>query len=148
MARTIAGVIVGYLAMFAGVFVTFSVFYLIVGTEGAFRPGSYEVTTLWIIGSFILGLLAAIVGGLVCLAIAREARAATVLAIFVIVLGAVMAIAAMGEQPNLGPRAGDVALLESMSKAIQPKWVTFLNPLVGAVGVLIAARMRPPRESG
>jgi hypothetical protein len=33
-------------------------------------------------------------------------------------------------------------MFDAMSNAIQPVWVALLNPLLGAVGVLIGARMR------
>ena len=42
MARTIISVIVGYFAMLVLAFVGFTCAYLIVGQDGAFKPGLYE----------------------------------------------------------------------------------------------------------
>ena len=63
MWRAILSVIAGYLAMFLFVFVSFSAAYLTMGTEGAFQPGSYEVSGLWLAVSFVLSLGAAVGGG-------------------------------------------------------------------------------------
>jgi hypothetical protein len=72
MLRAAGSVVVGYLVMFVVVFATFTVAYLAMGTEGAFRPGTYDVTALWLIVSLLLSFVAATVGGLVCATIARS----------------------------------------------------------------------------
>ena len=55
MLRTIGAVVLGYLAMALVVFVALSGAYLAVGADGAFRPGVYEVSALWIGISLVVG---------------------------------------------------------------------------------------------
>lgn len=65
---------------------------------------------------------------------------AKVLALLVVVLGVLMAIPSVTSKVDPGPRTGDVSNLEAMQKAQQPTWLSFLNPFIGAAGVLIAMR--------
>jgi len=43
MIRNTFGVVLGYVAMFAFVFITFTILYFILGADGSFEPGTYEV---------------------------------------------------------------------------------------------------------
>ena len=59
--RAIAGVIVGYIVMFAGVFVTLSIAWSVLKADGAFMEApSWEHSTTWIVASLVLGLVVAI----------------------------------------------------------------------------------------
>ncbi len=148
MFRSIAAVVVGYLVMFLLVFTLFTAAYLAMGTEAAFTPGTYEVSTLWVVISFVLGLVAALVGGYVCAAIARRGKAPLALAALVLGLGLLFAIPVLTAPKASAPRAGGVPNLEAMQNARTPGWVALLNPFVGAVGVLLGARLkRGPVES-
>ena len=148
MYRSIAAVVVGYLVMFLLVFTLFTAAYLAMGTEAAFTPGTYEVSTLWVVISFVLGLVAALVGGYVCAAIARRGKAPLALAALVLGLGLLFAIPMLTAPKASAPRAGGVPNLEAMRNARTPGWVALLNPFVGAVGVLLGARLkRGPVES-
>jgi uncharacterized membrane protein YedE/YeeE len=144
MGRAILAVILGYVVMFLVVFLTFSGAYLAMGTEAAFQPGKYEPSTLWLVVSFILGFIAAIAGGCTCVWIAKNTKAALGLAGLVLVLGLAMAGAIMMEPPDARPatRTGDVPNLEAMQNARTPLWVAFVNPFLGAVGVLLGARLK------
>ena len=149
MARTILGVIAGYLTMFVAVFLMFTVAYVALGTDGAFKPGSYDVSGVWIAISMVLGLVAAVAGGVVCAAVARNPKAPILLAVVVIVLGVLLALPALmspnGESPGI--RTGDVGNMEAMSKAKIPAWISLVNPVIGAVGVLIGGGMRRNRQA-
>ena len=72
MVRKILGVIAGYLAMAAFVFLTFSILYALLGAENTFEPGSYKVSSTWLVLSIILGLIAAIIGGYICILVSRS----------------------------------------------------------------------------
>ena len=147
MWRNVGAVILGYVVMFAVVFVTFSIAFLMMGTTGAFEEGSYDVTVLWLIISFALGLIAAVAGGFACAAVAKGSRAPLALAGLVLVLGLLMALpvltASDDGQPD--PREADVSTYDAMQQAKQPPWVTLANPFVGVVGVLLGAKLRPGR---
>jgi hypothetical protein len=144
MGRLIAAVVVGYLAMSAFVFTTFSLAYLAIGAERAFKPGSYEVSALWLVGSFALGFVGALAGGWVCAAIGRSARAVKALAVVVVVLGIALAVPAMLGRSTPAPRSAAVGNMEAMQRAQTPRWVALLNPLVAVAGVLIAGRRKLP----
>jgi hypothetical protein len=47
-----------------------------------------------------------------------------------------------GEAPL---RLGELSNLEAMQNARQPAWLMYLNPVLGAVFVLVGARMRQVR---
>jgi hypothetical protein len=142
MARTIASVVVGYLVMFAVVFGIFSMAYLAMGTDRAFKPGTYDVSATWLVTSFVLGFVAAVIAGLVCAALARSANGPRALAAVVVVLGVLMAIPTLSAPPGPATRDAAVANLEAMRNARTPAWVAFLNPVIGAAGVLLGGSRR------
>ena len=144
--RSFGGVVLGYVMMVAFVFLSFSLAYRLLGADRAFQPGTYDVTTLWIVTSFILGLAGAILGGYVCEAISRTAKAAKVLAVLVLVLGFAFAVPVLTNTSPAPPREGAVSNAAAMQNAKQPGWVALLNPLFGAIGVLIGAGARARRE--
>lgn len=142
MARAIVGVIVGYFVMMILVFLSFSGAYLVLGADGAFQPRSYEVSPLWIVLSIVLGLVAAVAGGYVCALISKLPKPPLVLALVVVILGVLSAIPVMLDTADYAPRTADVPNVEAMMFAKQPVWVVLWNPVIGAVGVLLGARLR------
>ena len=149
MARKILGVIVGYVVMALLVFLTFSVAYLAMGANHAFKPGTYNVSLRWIALSFVLGLIAAIVGGYTCALIARSTGAAQVFAGVVVVLGILFAIPVLtGSDTRPNTRPAEVPNMQAMQNARTPAWVALLNPIVGAVGVLVGASIRQKTTEG
>ena len=144
MVRNILGVVLGYITMFAFVFITFTILYFILGAEGSFESGTYEVSPIWIVISFMLSLAAAVLGGYICVLIAKNQKAALVLAGLVLVLGIAMAIPALGDATNevQEMRSADVPNMEAMQKAKQPPIVLLLNPIIGALGVFAGSKLR------
>ena len=143
MLKTIGAVILGYVVIFVLVFLTFSAAYLGMGADRAFKPQSYDVAGLWIVVSIVLSLIAAVVGGFVSFRVGGD-RAVKVLAIVVVVLGILMAVPALMGPPSgePEPRTAAVGNMEAMSKAKPPTWLNFVNPLIGAAGVLAGGRRR------
>jgi hypothetical protein len=92
----------------------------------------------------VVGLIAGILGGWVCAIIARTKRGANALAIVVLALGLLMAIPAFLAEPVTEPRGSDVSSMDAMMKAQTPPWITVVNPIIGAIGVLIGASLRRP----
>lgn len=144
MVRNILGVVLGYVAMFAFVFISFTVLYLILGADGSFESGTYEVSIVWIIISFILGLAAAVLGGYLCVLISKNNKAVLVLAAFVLIFGIVMAIPALGESADdvYEMRKNDVSNMEAMQNAKQPAYMLILNPIIGALGVFAGSKLK------
>ena len=149
MARSIGGVVAGYVCMALFVFATFSITYLAMGADGAFQAGSYEVSTLWIVVSFALSVGAAVVGGFVCATIAKNMTACYVLAGIVLVLGLLMTIPVLtgGYEGMPEVRDGSVGNFEAMQYARQPAWIALLNPIIGAGGIVFGGRMKKLPET-
>jgi hypothetical protein len=141
MVRFIAAIVVGYLVMLVLVFVLFTAAYPLFGVDRLFEPGTYHAATGWIAMSFVIGLTAAMSGGQTAARIAPKTQAPLWLATVVLVLGGLMAIpVAMSADSNRGGvRPPTATMSDAMAHAQQPLWVALLNPLVGAVGVLIGA---------
>jgi|GEM_PF-281552 len=141
--RRIIGIIAGYLAMAVFLFVTFSILYLILGSDGSFKPGSFQISTAWAVFSIILTSLAAIDGGLVCMLIAKHRGSLYLLAAFILVVGIASTV------PKFSPtdpyankvRIGHVSNIEAMQNAIQPVSVLLINPILSAAGIILGGNL-------
>ncbi len=123
--------------------------YLILGAEGAFQPGNYQASTTWLVLSTILGLIAAVLGGLVCVIIAKDHKAAIWLAGLVLVLGIIFAIPGLNapEAETNKVREGNVDNIEAMQNAKQPPIALILNPIIGAIGVMAGSRLKKSNQA-
>lgn len=142
MLRAVLGVIVGYAVMAVVIIAVFVGAFLALGVERAFQPDSYEITTLWLAISIVISFGGAILGGYACAAVSKSMRACQVLAIIVVVLGLLLCLPAMkrGNGPNV--RAGEIPSLQAAQLGVAPPWAHLLTPVLGAVGVLLGARLR------
>ncbi len=143
MGKMIGSAIVGYIVMFVVVFLLFSAAYLALGASGAFQPGTWDPSGVWILLSIAIGVVAGIAGGYVCKAIAKDAMGPKILIGIVIVLGLLFAIPVFTSSPDVvaTARPETVPMFDAMSNAKQPGWVALLNPILGVVGVLLGAKM-------
>ena len=144
MARSIIAVIVGYVAMFVLVSATFICAFLLMGTDWAFKPNSFEASNAWNIMALVVSLVIAVIAGFICAAIARGGKAPVALAIVVFALGILFAIPTLfaNKQNANRIRTGNISQMEAMQNATQPAWVPFTFPILGAVGVLIGGKLR------
>lgn len=148
MVRFLGSIVVGYVVMAATVIALFAAAHPLLGVERLFEPGTYEAARGWILLSFAISLLAAMTGGAVCARLAPATSAPIWLAAIVLVLGGLMAIplVAGASSSRGGVRAPGSTMTDAMAQAQQPKWVALLNPLVGALGVLMGAGPRGSRR--
>ncbi len=150
--RAIAGVIVGYIVMVIGVFVTLSIAWLVLKADGAFLEApSWEPSMTWTVTSLVLGLVVAIIGGFVCVLIAgKGSKAPIALAILIVVMGAISAAMHLAKQngEELPPRTSEITMFEAMQYTEAPMLSLIGNPIVGAVGALIGARLRGGKDQG
>ena len=118
--------------------------YIIIGTEASYKPESFEVSTLWIIISIMVSLFAAVVGGFICTLISKNARASSILAAIVLVLGIAFAVPELTRSDEDKPqmRIGDVSIFEAMEKSKQPGWLIIITPLIGTAGVVWGGRLK------
>ncbi len=144
MGKVIGSAIAGYVVTFIMVFVLLTVSWQIVGIDGAFQPGVWDVTGLWLVLMLVSALVAGIAGGYVTALITADPRGVKWLLGIVVVLGIVSAIPVlMGMGPDAPlPRPDDLAMFDAMQNGKQPAWVALLNPVFGVAGVLLGARLR------
>ena len=140
---TIAGAIAGYVVMLLFIVATFALAFPILGINRLFATGTYEASLTWIALSFVLGLAGALIGGWVARYVSPKSHAVPALAALVLVFGLTSALAARNEAvPQGGARGPDATMTDVMANARQPTWIMLVNPLLGAVGVLIGGRRR------
>ena len=144
MARSIIGVIVGYVGMFILNFCLFVGLYAVVGPDNAFKPHRYLASNRWIAMSAAGLFITAIIAGLVCAAIAKGGKAPLALAVVVIVLGFLLAIPAVikARQNADMIRMGPVPSMEAAQKAYWPIWTPFTFPIISAVGVIVGGKLK------
>jgi magnesium-transporting ATPase (P-type) len=144
MARSIIGVIVGYIMMFILQVAVFMTIYTMMGPDWSFKPASYEASMQWTVMQFTVILVTAAIAGLVCAIIAKGGKAPLVLAGVVLVLGLALGVASTTMRPTdtHEVRTGNVPNMEAMSKARHPMWVVFLGPVIAAVGVMIGGKLK------
>ena len=138
MLRNILAAIVGYIAIVAVLFALSSLLWLVLGASGAFQPGTWEVASGWILGSIVIGFVGAYIGGRVCARMAHDAKGAMILIGILVVLGVVSILIPV--EAATGPRPDDVGMLEATMSARQPTWLTWLNPVIGVVGIWLGSR--------
>ncbi len=144
MGRAILGVIVGYIVMAGVVIGSFAAAWMVFGQDSAYKEGLWEISTTWMIMMFVAGLIAAMIGGAVCAAIAAKgSKAAMVLAGLVLVLGFVDAgfklAAPREDRPTV--REDNVTMFKATQSSQEPTVMLLGNPVIGLVGVLIGARL-------
>jgi hypothetical protein len=141
MLRSVLGIIVGYAAISLFFFAAFACVYFTLGVERIFQSDSYEVSALWLVLSAAVGLGGGILGGYVCAAISRSRRTCELFAGIVLIILVLFCLPKVRD-PNPHVRAGDVSFVDAMRLTQMPLWMHALNPVLGAVGVLLGARMR------
>jgi len=146
MLRSTLGVIVSYALLFLLWTALFFCAYALFGPERVFQPDSYEVSTLWLVLTGLITFFGAVGGGYLCALIGRSTRACQVLAFVVFLVAILLCIKAMRRDVGgLHIRAGEVTAREAVELAVSPNWMHLLNPVIGAAGVLLGARMKSLR---
>lgn len=141
MLRSVLGMIVGYAVISLFFFATFTGVYFALGVERIFQSDSYEVSTLWLVLSAAISLCGSILGGYFCAAISRNKRTCELFAAVVLIVLILFCIPKMRD-PTPHVRAGEVSSMDAMRLTQMPMWMHVLNPVLGAVGVLLGARMK------
>lgn len=140
---TLAGAIAGYIVIALFIVATFAVAFPLLGINRLFAEGTYEASSAWVTLSLVLGLAGALLGGWVARYVSPKAHAVPALAAIVFVFGLFSAQAAQKQDaPRGGPRSAEATMTDAMAHARQPTWITFVNPLLGAIGVLIGGRRK------
>lgn len=143
MLRAILGVVVSYAVLFFLWMALFFGVYALLGPERVFQPDSYEVANLWLVLTGVITFGGAMAGGYLCAVISKSNRACQVLAFVVFLIAIFLCIKAMRRDTGgLHIRAGEVTNREAVELAVVPTWMHLLNPVIGAAGVLLGARIK------
>jgi len=143
MWRVAGSVVLGYIAMAAFVFLSFSLVYVALGPDRAYQPGTFEVSGLWVVVSFVLGFIGAVLGGWVCVLVARTQTGPQILAAAILVFGLVLALMEPSSAPADVPAVRDasVGVMDAMRYSRNPAWINFANPFVAVIGILLGASL-------
>jgi hypothetical protein len=163
--RGIGGVIAGYIVMVIIISVGFLLLWNVLGVAKVFEANSWTVSNTWVFAGMCLGLVAALVGGIVCKLIANSGTAGMVLAGIILVVG--LAFAALGsitvptpdtsstpiavgeDDPNAVVKAApptaapaaDVSMFDAAQYAEEPPLSKWSNPIIGCLGVLVGSSL-------
>lgn len=140
MVRAILAIIVSYAVMAVVLTGLCLGGFVILGVDRFFQPDYYLVSPLWMAISLLIAAVTALLGGYVCAAISGSMTVCKVLALLIFTLHFVFCFSKMHEDPHI--RAGDVAVRDVMNLAQMPLWMHILTPTVGAISVLLGARIR------
>lgn len=147
MLRNILAVIVAYAAMFITVAVFMSLAWALMGIDGAFKEGSWDVSTGWIAVSAMISIGAAIIGGVVCAMVSRKSKGArNGLLGVIVVLGALTAVMQFTMEGAEDPRPEGVSMTEAATNARQADWVMIANPIIAVCGILVGHRVVKDRR--
>ncbi len=152
MGRNILAVIVGYIVMGLIVMGVFSgVYFGVIGADGAFKPGTFEPSTLWVVIWAVTSLVAAVIGGIVCAKISKHSKGAVIsLVVAMIVLSTLQLVGVvMRESTDEASRVrpAEMDAMEGWRKGAEfvPIWIVIGNPILGTIGVIAGATLVCPK---
>ena len=145
MIRKILGAVVGYVVFFFCVFLLFTGLSRVLGPDRLFLPGNYDPSMMWIIGAFVLGVIASAIGGYVA-ALIGKSGAVKIMAGLVVLIGAIVFVQLLRENRAVETRTVDLPTMEAMFKAREPLWVAVVNPLLVVIAVFAGGALRKNKE--
>ena len=146
MLRSIAAVVLSYIAMALIVVAAFAGLLLGLGFDRLFEPGSWKGNLFFCIAVPTITAIAGLFGGWMCTKIGRGKGPAMALSALVMVVGMIMAYITMQKPEPTGPRDPNMSIKEFKDKGREPTWVAISNPIIGAFTVLLAARFTTSRR--
>jgi hypothetical protein len=147
MLRIIAGIIVGWIVMAVLVMATFGITMMVLGLDRILKPGTYWTTDTFNVIVLAGGLLAAIVGGMVCKIISRDSRATLILAAIVLIMGIGSAVMNMNK-PDPPPRAGAATMQDIATHGKEPNWFAVMKTVLAVAGLVIGSSLRRGSRAG
>lgn len=132
--------VLGWIVMAVVVFAGHALAWVGMGVDRSFQPDSWSPSALWLAVSIVISLGAAVLGGVVCAKTAPDRRGVWSLAGLVFVLGVLVALLPEASVAE-GPRPAAVAMMEALNNAQSPRWMVWLNPLIGVAGALVGGGM-------
>jgi hypothetical protein len=147
MGRSALAVIAGFLAMSGFAFLAFSAAFVLMGQDGVFHHGTYETSGRWEVVSAALGLVTALVGGVVCGSIGLRSAPIWALVGLAVVFGVTYAALSLAWE-GTSLRSSDVGLLEAQLVARSSTWLLLANPVIDAVGITLGGLLAMRGRTG
>ena len=155
MLRIAIGAIVGYIALGLLVGLLLTITAIAMGPQRVYADASWQPSAAWCSASLAVGLVAAVIAGLLAALTAASRGGAYALCSLVCVFGLSAAVFTSAAPPaDAPPRPSEMAFMDYLNSARYsrvPKWVDWANVAVGAAGTLIGARLyvrRRPSPQG
>lgn len=143
MFKNVLSVILGYVVMVILVMTLYTGIMMALGTETIYSaPGSWVPSDLWSALSLVVGLVAALAGGWVCFAIAKQVKPLLWLMGLVGALGAMTVATAATTAPPSEPRPANITPMDAAEKSVTPVPVAIGHVLVGLVGVFAVYKLK------
>ena len=127
--RNLGAAVLGFVVMYVAVVVLMLVMALVVDGSGGLA-----------VGSIVVSLVAAFLGGIVCAKVAADTRGVWILIGVVVVLG-IGSVLMADTAVEMMTEVAEVDMTGAMDSAQEPGWLAWLTPLLGAVGVYFGARL-------
>jgi hypothetical protein len=145
MLRIALGAIIGYIALGLLVPILLTITAIAMGPQRVYANASWQPSVTWCFASLGVGLVAAVVAGLVAALTAASRKGGFALCSLVCVFGLSFAMVTSATPPaDAPPRPAEMGLMDYLSSAAYsrvPKWVDWANVAMGAAGTLIGARL-------
>jgi hypothetical protein len=119
----------------------------VLGMDKILKPDSYWTTDTFNIIVLAGGFIAAIIGGIVCKAIARESKATLILVVIVLIMGAASAVMNMNKPDPPTSRTGQPTMQDMMTHGKEPNWFAIMKTVLGAAGLVIGSSLVAGRRA-
>lgn len=152
MLRIVGSILLGYVTMVLFIMVSFTLLWMVMGADIAFHAGTTRVTWAWLAVSLPLSVIAAAIGGMVTVWVARSREFGGLLGlaglILVLGVGNAMGQVTAGSTPiDLSP-SHPLSAFEAAMSASQPLWVAWSLPLLGIIGAFLGGGLVLSRRAG
>ncbi|MHB1298486.1 MAG: hypothetical protein ACYC0B_08165 [Gemmatimonadaceae bacterium] len=127
----------GYIVMALVTFAALTLAWVLLGADGAFRPGVFDVSMTWILITVIVGIVAALAAGRVARMISKDVTGPRLLAALIVIIGVASAIHILGADPVSPARTGAMPMFEAISQTRMPLWAMLVNTVIGGISALM-----------
>lgn len=137
--KGLAAVILAVVVNMVVMFVLLSIAWAVLGTNGTFKPGSWETTDTWTAVMVVVRMVAAVIAAKFAWGFTGKQKTAYWAAAVILALGLAESIASMGTTALADPRPETVPMFDAMNNAHSPTWATFAWSALAGIAALVTA---------
>ena len=152
MGRNILAVVLGFIAMALIIVIAQFGGYFMMGADRAYKPESFDLSMMYLVLWAVSGLVAAIVGGIICAKVSKHSKGAVISMIVVMFVFSGFQLVGALSQPELTPAESvrtpdmDFEVIMERSRRAMPIWIVFANPIIGTIGIIAGATLVCPKH--